>query len=787
MMASSQVESRQLNHKHLCADLVVVGGGLAGLSAAVTAARAGISVILVQDRPILGGNASSEVRLWILGATAHMGNNNRWAREGGFLDEILIENVYRNPEGNPLILDTILLEKAVSEPRLTLLLNTAVYEVQKSSPDEIRSVNAFCSQNSTRYTLQAPLFCDASGDGIVGFLAGAAFRMGAEAASEFGEQFAPEREYGELLGHSLYFYSRDTGWPVKFVPPSFALKDVTQIPRWRAFNTREQGCQLWWIEFGGRLDTVHDTEEIKWELWKIVYGVWDHIKNSGQFPEAETLTLEWVGQIPGKRESRRFEGDYLLSQRDIVEQRQHADAICYGGWAIDLHPADGVYSELPGCQQYHSKGIYQIPYRSFYSRNINNLFLAGRVISATHVAFGSTRVMATCAAGGQAVGMAAAQCRKNNCSPRDLLQPDAMKELQRSLFRTGHHIPGVQIDDSDDLAAKAKLTASSSLSLEELSPIEEWVDLSSPRGILFPVPAGEMPQVSFRVRTRKPAALRAELRVCSRPESFTPDITLAKCERVLHCTSVSAVNSATGPHHGPNQYDSETMVDFEGLFEQVDFDFPVNFEQETYVTVCLFGTSDVQIQLSDHRLTGVLSVSHRMNSKVATAAVQNPPADLGIDSFEFWLPERRPHGKNLAVTFTPPIDVFQPDRVTYGPERPTQTANCWIADWEDDAPWLEFSWPSPQTLHTVTVCVDNDFDHPLESVLMGSPERTMPFCVPGITLLDERREVIGSVEENHQSRVQFDFSTPVTSRRLRIQLKRHSSGTPAALFRVRIF
>ena len=329
----------------------------------------------------------------MLGATSHMGNNNRWAREGGAIDEMLLENLYRNPEGNPLIFDTILLEKVASEPNITLLLNTAVYAVAMAEAKEsgntntIKSVSAFCSQNSTTYTLTAPLFCDASGDGIMAFQAGAAFRMGAESRDEFGEKFAPSADYGELLGHSMYFYSKDTGKPVRFVPPAYALSDITQIPRFRSFNANDYGCRLWWIEYGGRLDTVHETEAIKWELWKVVYGVWNHIKNSGQFPEAENLTLEWVGQIPGKRESRRFEGDYMLTQQDIIEQRTHDDAVAFGGWSIDLHPADGVFSEKPGCNQWHSKGTYQIPYRCLYSRNVDNLFLAGRIISASHVAF----------------------------------------------------------------------------------------------------------------------------------------------------------------------------------------------------------------------------------------------------------------------------------------------------------------------------------------------------------------------------------------------------------------
>ncbi|HWH71437.1 MAG TPA: FAD-dependent oxidoreductase, partial [Candidatus Sulfotelmatobacter sp.] len=209
MIRSEATSRRELKRECLRADLAIVGGGLSGTCCALTAARAGLTVVLIQDRPVLGGNASSEVRLWILGATSHMGNNNRWAREGGVIDEILVENLYRNPEGNPLLVDALLLEKVVAEPNITLLLNTAVHDLEKSDADTIRSVRAFCSQNATAYEVSAPLFCDASGDGIVGFLAGAAFRMGAEASSEFGELFAPKEASREMLGDTLYFYSKD--------------------------------------------------------------------------------------------------------------------------------------------------------------------------------------------------------------------------------------------------------------------------------------------------------------------------------------------------------------------------------------------------------------------------------------------------------------------------------------------------------------------------------------------------------------------------------------------------
>ena len=296
---------RTLRQQYVSVDFVVVGGGLAGVCAAIAAARKGLEVALVQDRPVLGGNASSEIRLWALGATSHMGNNNRWARESGIIGEILEENLFRNREGNPVIFDLLLLELVHREKNIQLLLNTAVLDADIIS-DSIKGVKAFNSQNSTLYDIRSPLFCDASGDGVLGYLSGADFRIGAEDKQEFSEKFAPDEEYGQLMGHSIYFYSRDTGQPTDFVPPEFALEDITEIPRYRRFNAKEDGCNLWWIEYGGRLDTVHDTEEIKWELWKVVHGVWNHIKNSGEFPEAENMTLEWVGHIPGKRESRPF-------------------------------------------------------------------------------------------------------------------------------------------------------------------------------------------------------------------------------------------------------------------------------------------------------------------------------------------------------------------------------------------------------------------------------------------------------------------------------------------------
>lgn len=710
MLKAAPTLQRHLKKVALNADFVVVGGGLAGCCCAITAARAGLKVVLVQDRPVLGGNASSEVRLWILGATSHLGNNNRWAREGGVIDEILVENLYRNPEGNPLIVDTIILEKVVNEPNLTLLLNTAVHDLEKRDADTIKSVRAFCPQNSTAYEITAPLFCDASGDGIMGFLSGAAFRMGAEASSEFGEKFAPRQATNELLGHSIYFYSKNTGRPVRFVPPSFALKDITKIPRYRDFNATENGCRLWWIEWGGDLDTVHETETIKWELWKVAYGVWDYIKNSGKFPEAENLTLEWVGTIPGKRESRRFEGDHILIQQDIVEQRTHPDAVSFGGWAIDLHPSDGVFSEKPGCQQWHAKGVYQIPYRCLYSRNIKNLFLAGRILSASHIAFGSTRVMATCSHSAQAVALAAVLCKQHGLQPHEVGGPPFIHEVQQRLLRSGQYIPGVARAEPTDLAQSALLTASTELRLAQLKPGGETRPLDFAWGMMLPVPSGLMPRVTCLVDVAEATELVADLRISSKPDNYTPDLTLRRLVFQLK----------------------------PGKAQEIQLDFGATLDQPRYVFVCLMDNPKISVHLSEQRLTGVLAVSQKFNRAVAKSPRQEPPPDSGLASLEFWLPERRPGGKNLAIKIEPPLEVFGVNNLTNGFARPTRQPNAWVAAFEDEQPFVRLTWPTPQTIASVELMFDTDHDHPMESVLLGHPERVMPFCVPNVVVRNAR-------------------------------------------------
>ena len=745
----------------LNSNLVVVGGGLSGVCAAITAARAGLKVVLIQDRPVLGGNASSEVRLWSLGATSHMGNNNRWSREGGLINEILLENLKRNKEGNPLIFDTVLLEKVYEEKNITLLLNTAVYEVEKGDDKKIKSVTGFCSQNSTTYTATAPLFCDASGDGIVAFMSGASFRMGAESKEEFDEGFAPNLEdYGNLLGHSLYFYTKDLGRPVSYTAPSFAIKNAEELPRIKNYQLGDHGCKLWWVEHGGRLDTIHQSEDIKFELWKVVYGIWDYVKNSGKYPEAANLTLEWVGTIPGKRESRRFEGDYMLAQKDIVEQRDHYDAVAFGGWAMDLHPADGIYSKHNSCTQWHGKGVYSIPYRCYYSKDLDNLFLAGRIISASHVAFGSSRVMLTCAHGAQAVGKAASICLEQNCLPRDLSTKEKIKELQLALNRDGQSIPRLEIPDNEDLAQKAVVGTSSTFQFKGFNPGNDWQTLTFGTAQLLPLKADEYYSFEFEVEAEEGTSVEVQLKTSIACTHFTPDHVI----------------------------DSQIFQLKKGK-QKLVFQTTKAQKTEHYAYCCIMKNEKVKVRLSDERVTGLMTVQNKVNKAVSNYGRQDPPAEIAVDSFEFWTPERRPAGKNLALTLDRPIAAFGADNLLNGQLRPEShgKTNAWVAAMDDETPEVKLKWETPVDLKTIKLFFDCDFDHALETTLMGHPEEVIPFVVADYRIKDGSGNILKEVTGNYQAINTIELEKVTRTDSLTFEFAKKEENIPVSLFKISVY
>jgi hypothetical protein len=286
-----------------------------------------------------------------------------------------------------------------------------------------------------------------------------------------------------------------------------------------------------------------------------------------------------------------------------------------------------------------------------YSRNIANLFLAGRIISASHVAYGSTRVMGTTAHGAQAVAMAAVLCTRRGLRPRDLAEPIPMTALQRELLRLGQYIPGLALDDSDDLARPAVVTASSRLRLAELPPDGPPLRLAQSWAMILPLPAGRVPRFRFHVNADRPAGLRMQLRTSSRRGNFTPDMTLAE----------------------------RTFDVIPGDWHEVAVDFDAVLDQPAYVFICLMADDSISVKCTQCRLSGVLSVTNRFNSAVAKSNVQSPPSDIGVDTFEFWVPQRRPGGHNLAMSIEPPLDAFSPALLTNGVARPTTIPNAWVS------------------------------------------------------------------------------------------------------------
>ena len=417
-----------IQHK---AEFCVVGGGLAGMAAAVAAARHGTKTVLIQDRPVLGGNASSECRMWISGAKDDV-------HETGYVEELKLENNYRNPQLSWSIWDSITYESVRFQPNLELILNCSVNDLTMDGR-RITSVKGWQTTTQTWHVVEADLFADCSGDSILAPLSGADFRIGREARNEFGEDFGPDEDDLKTMGMSCLIQARETDSPKKFIPPAWANKYLTDDDMPNRGHGYRGLSNFWWIELGGEDDSIRDTEVIRDRLLAVAFGVWDHIKNHGDH-KADNWILDWVGFLPGKRESRRYLGDHILTQKDIQSEGRFDDMVAYGGWPMDDHDPAGMNGTGRPNTNYPAPSPYGIPYRSLYSRNVENLFFSGRNISVTHAALSSTRVMATCATVGQAVGVAAAIAVTNGLTPRGVYKSH-IQELQNTLMDDDCYLP----------------------------------------------------------------------------------------------------------------------------------------------------------------------------------------------------------------------------------------------------------------------------------------------------------------------------------------------------------
>lgn len=430
------MKAREMTRRHLV-DVCVIGGGMSGLCAAIAAARHGAKVVLMQDRPMLGGNASSEIRMTIRGAA---GKENR---ESGILEEIELENIYRNPTMNYSIWDSVLYQSVISEENIELLLNCSCLDCETAN-GVISEVTGWQLNSYTFHTVKAKVFVDCSGDSILAELSGALYRVGRESREEFDEYAAPESADKCTMGNTCLIQVRETDHYCPFKAPDWAYvyPDDESMYLKDHHIQRKSSTNFWWIELGGEEDTLRDAQAINEELLKVAYGVWDHIKNRGDHG-MDNWELEWIGFLQGKRESRRYVGEYILTQRDLEEGTHFDDAVAFGGWTMDNHNPKGLRHIGYSSTHIKPKVPYEIPFRSLYSSNIHNLMFAGRNISATHMAMSSTRVMATCAVMGQAAGTGAALAIKYSCQPSGVTKLH-IRELQQALLEDGCMIPGLK-------------------------------------------------------------------------------------------------------------------------------------------------------------------------------------------------------------------------------------------------------------------------------------------------------------------------------------------------------
>ncbi|MDU1890110.1 MAG: FAD-dependent oxidoreductase [Dysgonomonas sp.] len=408
-------------------DFVVVGGGIAGMCAAATASRSGCKVALINDRPILGGNNSSEVRVH-LGGSIELGPNDglgRMIREFGHSRE-------GNAKSGDYYEDKKKSDFIVNEKNVILFSNYRAISV-KVNKNKVESIVIRHTETGEEIRLKAPLFSDCTGDGTIGFLAGADFKMGRESRAEFGEPLAPEEADKMTMGASVQWYSEERDKKVNF--PVFKY----------GVNFNEETAEKvtmgeWKWETGMNFDQIYDFERIRDYGLMVVYSNWSFLKNElKDNNKYKNRNLGWVAYVAGKRESRRLLGDYILKQDDIDKNVFHEDASFSASWSIDLHFPDSINSvRFPGAEfKAATKHIYiypyAVPYRCLYSRNIDNLFMAGRDISVTHVALGTVRVMRTTGMMGEVVGMAASLCKKYDTTPRRVYQShlDELKAMMK--------------------------------------------------------------------------------------------------------------------------------------------------------------------------------------------------------------------------------------------------------------------------------------------------------------------------------------------------------------------
>jgi hypothetical protein len=755
-------------------DLVVIGGGLAGFSAAVAAARLGLKACLVHDRPVLGGNSSSEVRVTPHGAACF----HSYARETGIISELLIaeralnhEPTFENGWINS-VWDVVLYDMAQSTPGLSLKLNTSLRSASMGPGGRIESVACSVAAAETELTLTAPLFVDATGDGLLADMAGCEWRMGSEGRAEFNEPHAPLQASSDTMGSSIQFKTKDMGRPVPFTAPDWAVKyDDASFFYDQGRDPSEIRGGFWWIEIGVPWHSIRDAEEIRHELTRHCLGVWDWIKNKDPKlkEKAKNFGLDWMGQVPGKRESRRVMGDYFMTEKDPQERTAFPDEVAFGGWFVDLHTPGGLLaatseaSAATGWDQtteYAAKsyvGPYGIPLRMLIARDSPNLFLAGRNVSVTHAALGTVRVMATTALMGQAVGTAAAVALQRGHGIHELAEK-AAAEIQQSLLRQGCFLPNLKNEDPLDLARAASASASSSASLFGAGPLSR----GSYDGRAYdPWEPDGREDALTRLRAQNIGVGGPLESVWACVSNFSDGVQELQAELV-------AIEQLWDYRTRPGlPLAAATLKVAPGLKQWVELKVPAGAAKPGGFVRLNLGANP---ELAWHR-AGRCEPGHVSYFEMA-------PGRL-----------RRYHdGATLSFKVDPPQPCYGPENALSGVTRPQRSCNLWRSDPQLALPqWLQLEWATPQEISQVELSFPGQL---LNEYHTYPPFYRAPECPKDYRIQGKDGEVwrdLVTVTDNYQRHRIHRLPQSFTGGSLRMLIEATNGDPSAAVYEIRCY
>lgn len=781
-------------------EIAVVGGGQAGVCAAIAAAQAGRTVILLQDRPVLGGNSSSEAGVPPHGAEAMAHNRN--ARDTGLLENLRLDyyQVWSPESDSRPHWDRLLHEACASEPKLRVLLNTRVVDCRVSGR---RVVDLACHDSLAGETfgVTASLYIDATGDGFLSWKAGAEYRIGREGAAEFGERVfgkgVPDRK---TLGCTVYGWAVERDREVPFSPPSWAVNydscaalrhrphDKSHLfPTVLTSSDRRELQFFWWLEWGGHLDVLAEGDAIYRRLLAELFGVWGHLKNScdeGTRAALSRFDLVRWSAFPLKRESRRVVGDYLLTENDLFEAPLFPDRIGFGGWPLDDHPPEGIESPEPACDQVFVQEPYSVPYRCVYARDFDNLFLAGRCMSVTHSALSSIRVMNTLGSLGEAVGAAAAFCLDRGITPSQAGEEGRVAELQQRLLDRDLHLIALADRNPANLALRASATASSQEVLRTAGETVGFVELLRDTAVQFPLSTASVDSLEVLLEAERWVSLGWRVHRGRRlgwiegEPLVSGSLDLGPGQRWYLCPmpvlDVSpgdlltlVLERAEGVRwaYGPEAYQTRWGVAYAEAGEGVDY----------HGRARRAPTRNPWVFVNHHgRLPAALAswLADKPGTKVHGKLYGTPLLRIG--------PEQHPYGPENAIN---------------GINRSEDRPNLWISG-PGLPQWLRLSWTRPQRVRRIELIFDTNLDY--SDQRYGFPRPGADLTIPRIIaetvktyqvdlLLGNQTRTVVSVEGNRHRRRVHLLPEEVETQALVLRVLETWGREQARVFAVKVF